>query len=85
MHGFAFASDLQNIFDSVFKKLQAGGYFAFAAKLSSSNHFSNATLEFSYNHEQLKDKLAKSGFKVLASNKFSLEIKNNYSIFVCTK
>ena len=85
MYGFAFEADLQNIFDNILLLLQPSGYFAFAVKSSANNTLSNKTLEFSYKHEHLKEQLVKSGFQILVAKEFSLGIKNNYSIFVCTK
>ncbi|CAN0560438.1 unnamed protein product, partial [Ectocarpus sp. 12 AP-2014] len=45
----------------------------------------NKLLEFAYSPQYLKDTLKETGFKILSVKDFSLEIKNNYSIFVCTK
>jgi len=85
MYGFSFEADLQKIFDNVFLLLQTSGYFAFAVRSTANDTLSNQTLEFSYNHKQLEEQLTKSGFQILVTKEFSLEIKNNYSIFVCIK
>ncbi len=85
MHGFSFEADLQKIFNNVSLLLQPSGYFAFAVSSDAKNTLSSQTLEFSYNHKQLEEELARSGYQILISKEFSLEIKNNYSIFVCTK
>jgi SAM-dependent methyltransferase len=85
LDGFAFASDLSTIFHNVFFVLNQGGYFAFLVRSSQKNSFSNIMLEFSYNNKQLLNLLKETGFEVLSSKEFTLEIKNNYSIFVCKK
>ena len=85
LDGFAFTSDFKTIFQNVFSVLNDGGYFAFAVRSSQNNNFSEKLLEFSYNNTQLFNALKESGFEVLSSKEFNLEIKNNYSIFVCKK
>ena len=97
LDGFAFTSDFKTIFQDVFSVLNDDGYFAFAVRSSQNNNFSKKLLEFSYNNAQLFNALKESGFlvlthkhvrkhiEVLSSKEFNLEIKNNYSIFVCKK
>lgn len=85
LDGFAFTLDVKTIFQNVFSLLNDGGYFAFAVRNSKNNNFSNKLLEFSYNNTQLFNSLRATGFEVLSSKEFNLEIKNNYSIFVCKK
>jgi predicted TPR repeat methyltransferase len=85
LDGFSFTSDLRTIFQKVFSALNDGGYFAFAVRSSQNNSFSNKLLEFSYNNTQLFNSLREIGFEVLSSREFNLEIKNNYSVFVCKK
>ena len=85
LDGFAFTSDLKAIFQNVFSVLNQDGYFAFAVRSTQKNSFSNKLLEFSYNNVQVLNVLEEIGFKVLFSKEFNLEIKNNYSIFVCRK
>ena len=85
LDGFAFTSDFKTIFQNVFSVLNAGGYFAFAVRSSQNNNFSKKLLEFSYNNTQLLNALKESRFEVISSKEFNLEIKNNYSIFVCKK
>lgn len=85
LDGFAFTSDLKPIFQNVFSALNQDGYFAFSVRSTKKNSFSNALLEFSYDNTQVLSFLKEVGFKVLSSKEFNLEIKNNYSIFVCKK
>ncbi len=85
LDGFAFTSDLKAIFQNVFSVLNQDGYFAFAVRSTQKNSFSSALLEFSYDNKQVIGFLREIGFKVLSSKEFNLEIKNNYSIFVCKK
>lgn len=85
MNGFAFDVDLQTMFNHIFAKLNPNGYFAFAIKSAENNMFIKKNLEFVYNSDDTKSKLIQAGFKILFSQEFSLEIKNNFFIFVCTK
>ena len=85
LDGFATNMDLKKIFASVFSMLNSNGYFAFAVKTDKQNRLSAKLLEFVYNSQYIKGALEESGFKILLVQEFSLEIKNNYSIFVCTK
>lgn len=85
VNGFAFDADLTKIFTSISSQLKPSGYFAFAVKSSADGVLLNQDLEFSYDNKALVDQLSKAGFQILASKKISLEIKNNYSIFVCVK
>ncbi len=85
LDGFTFASDLENIFQTVFSKLTPNGYFAFAVHSAKHNGFSNKALEFHYNNQQIREQLIENGFTLLVAKDFTIEIKNNYSIFVCKK
>ncbi|MDG1436342.1 MAG: methyltransferase domain-containing protein [Rickettsiaceae bacterium] len=85
LNGLTFNADLQNTFDKVYYHLQENGYFAFSVRQSKEYSFFNQTMEFAYDHDQLKAKLEQSGFIILSDSKFTLEIKNNYSIFVSQK
>jgi len=85
LDGFAFEANLKNIFNSVFSILKSGGYFAFAVRSSANNTLSGKLLEFAHNNRQITDQLTQTGFNILSSKEIPLEIKNNYSIFVCTK
>lgn len=85
LNGFAFESDLTNIFNDIFLSLESSGYFAFLIKISQNNELSSNSLEFSYQDQKLLDQLVTAGFIILSHEQFSLEIKNNYSMFVCTK
>jgi len=85
LDGFATNMDLKKIFANVFSTLNSKGYFAFAVKTDKQNRLSAKSLEFVYNSQYVKGSLEESGFKILSIQEFSLEIKNNYSIFVCTK
>lgn len=85
LDGFATEIDLKKIFASVFSVLNSSGYFAFAVRTDKKNQLSSKFLEFAYNTDYVKESLSESGFEVLSTKDFSLEIKNNYSIFVCTK
>ena len=85
LDGFTFFSNLENIFKTTFSKLHPGGYFAFAVHSAPKNSFSSKTLEFVYSSKQLRGQLIESGFNILVAKEFTIEIKNNYSIFVCSK
>jgi SAM-dependent methyltransferase len=85
LEGFATSLDLKNIFRSVFSVLNERGYFAFIVRIDKQNQLSPDLLEFAYTLQYIKDVLNESGFKILSMKDFSLEIKNNYSIFVCNK
>jgi len=85
LDGFSFESGLKNIFQTVFSKLSTNGYFAFAVHSAPTNGFSNKTLEFHYNNQQIREELIENGFNLLVAKDFTIEIKNNYSIFVCKK
>jgi tetratricopeptide (TPR) repeat protein len=85
LEGFATSLDLKNIFESVFSVLNEGGYFAFIGRIDRKNCLTPNLLEFAYTSQYIKDALSASGFRILSTKDFSLEIKNNYSIFVCNK
>lgn len=85
LDGFSTNADLKKIFSNVFSVLNINGYFAFIVKIDKQNSLSNKFLEFAYSTRYVKDTLKEAGFKILSVKDFSLEIKNNYSIFVCTK
>lgn len=85
LNGFAFDADLTKFFADVAKNLKPSGYFAFAIKLSKGETELDSDLEFIYNDKDLSNQLAKSKLQIVSSKEISLEIKNNYSIFVCTK
>ena len=85
LDGFVFESDLKNIFSNVFSRLKPGGYFAFSVPSTKGNTFSQKRIEFSYDNQQISNQLSENGFNILSAKEFTLEIKNNYSIFVCTK
>ena len=85
LDGFAFDANLKNIFDNVFSMLKPGGYFAFTVRSSANNTLSSKFLEFAHNKQQVMGQLDKTGFNIISSKEIPLEIKNNYSIFVCTK
>ena len=85
LDGFATNIDLKKIFTSVFSVLNTNGYFAFVVRTDKQNGLSAKLLEFAYNPQYVRDMLEETGFVVLSVNDFSLEIKNNYSIFMCTK
>lgn len=85
LDGFSTNIDLKKTFTNVFSVLNTNGYFAFIVKTDKQNSLSNKLLEFAYSPQYLKDTLKETGFKILSLKDFSLEIKNNYSIFVCTK
>ena len=85
LDGFVTNIDLKKVFTSVFSTLNNNGYFAFVVKTDKHNRLSAKLLEFVYNSQYVRGALEESGFKILSVQEFSLEIKNNYSIFVCTK
>ena len=85
LDGFATNIDLKKIFTSVFSVLNTNGYFAFVVRTDKQNGLSAKLLEFAYNPQYVRDMLEETGFMILSVNDFSLEIKNNYSIFMCTK
>ena len=85
LDGFAFTAHLGNMFKSVFSRLSPNGYFAFAVHSTLKSTFSNQTLEFSYNNQQIREQLIENGFTLLVAKDFTIEIKNNYSIFICKK
>ena len=69
----------------MFSVLNPNGYFAFVVRTDKQNGLSAKLLEFAYNPQYVRDMLEETGFVILSVNDFSLEIKNNYSIFMCTK
>lgn len=85
LDGFCTNADLKKIFANVFSVLNTNGYFAFIVRTDKQNVLSTKLLEFTYSPQYVKDTLKVAGFKILSAKDFSLEIKNNYSIFVCTK
>ena len=85
LDGFATNIDLKKIFTSVFSVLDTNGYFAFVVRTDKQNSLSAKLLEFAYSPQYIKDVFKETGFEILSVKDFSLEIKNNYSIFVCTK
>ena len=85
LDGFSTNIDLKKIFTDIFSVLNTNGYFAFIVRTDKQNSLSTKLLEFAYSPQYLKDTLTETGFKILSVKEFSLEIKNNYSIFVCTK
>jgi predicted TPR repeat methyltransferase len=84
LNGFAFDADLTEFFTKITSHLKPSGYFAFAIKLSKNETHLSSELEFSYNEKDLSKQLAKAKLQIISSKEISLEIKNNYSIFVCT-
>ncbi|GAB4168267.1 MAG: methyltransferase domain-containing protein [Rickettsiaceae bacterium] len=85
LNGFAFASDLKETFHNVFSLLNQGGYFAFTVRSSEDSGLSGKLLEFVYKEAYVSAVLQETGFKVLASKKFSLAMQGNYTIFICVK
>lgn len=85
LDGFATNIDLKKIFTSVFSVLNTNGYFAFVVRADKQNGLSAKLLEFAYSPQYVRGMLEEAGFEILSAKDFSLEIKNNYSIFVCTK
>lgn len=85
LDGFSTNADLKKVFNNIFSVLNTNGYFAFIVKTDKQNKLSTKLLEFAYSPQYVKEVLKESGFKILSVKDFSLEIKNNYSIFVCTK
>ncbi|MFK7974261.1 MAG: hypothetical protein AB8B66_05315 [Rickettsiaceae bacterium] len=85
LNGFAYNANLGQIFNNIFLTLKENGYFAFALKTSSVPSFSQHSLEFSYNNTEIATLLQTNGFKVLSCQELTLELNNNYTIFVCTK
>lgn len=84
LNGFAFDADLSKFFAKTTSILKKSGYFAFAVKLSKGETTLDSDLEFAYNAKDLSNQLAKAKLQIISSKEISLEIKNNYSIFVCT-
>ena len=85
LDGFSNQADLKSIFTKIFSVLNTNGYFAFVLKIGKQNMFSKTDLSFLYNSEYVKTILKESGFTTLYAKEISLEIKNKYSIFICTK
>lgn len=85
LDGFSTDIDLKKIFAGVFSVLDTNGYFAFLVRTDNKNGLSAKLLEFAYTPQYIKGALKEAGFEIISVKDFSLEIKNNYSIFVCTK
>jgi len=85
LEGLSFVVDLKNIFSKVSSKLETDGYFAFLIASSDNSIFSEEKLIFIYDAKEIEGQLIEAGFDVLSSSNISLEIKNNYTIFVCRK
>jgi predicted TPR repeat methyltransferase len=85
LEGFSTNKILKQVFNNIFSLLKNSGYFAFIIRTDNQTILRKEFLEFAYNTQYVKEELENSGFKILSSKNFILEIKNNYSIFVCKK
>lgn len=85
LNGFSNNADLSSTFSKIYETLSDGGYFAFVVKIENIGKRHKDFLEFSYNSDHIQSSLKEVGFDILSAREFLLEIKNNYSIFICTK
>ncbi|PCJ29439.1 MAG: hypothetical protein COA94_01560 [Rickettsiales bacterium] len=85
LEGLAFVAKLEDIFSKIHSILKPNGYFAFSIPVLDKNIFLDKSLEFAYNKPDIEHQLKKNGFNIVSISEINLEIKNNYSIFVCTK